>query len=47
LSRDKADVTDHRPALDVATVRKHSQMGGFPANKVSQVRQMIDPLSAE
>jgi hypothetical protein len=34
-------------APDEATVRKHAQMGGFPANKVSQVRQMIDPLSAE
>jgi hypothetical protein len=34
-------------APDEATVRKHAQMGGFPANKVSQVRAMIDPLSAE
>jgi hypothetical protein len=34
-------------APDEATVRKHAQMGGFPANKVTQVRQMIDPLSAE
>jgi hypothetical protein len=34
-------------APDEATVRKHAQMGGFPANKVAQVRQMIDPLSAE
>jgi hypothetical protein len=34
-------------APDEATVRKHAQMGGFPANKVTQVRGMIDPLSAE
>jgi hypothetical protein len=34
-------------APDEATVRKHAQMGGFPANKVTQVREMIDPLSAE
>jgi hypothetical protein len=34
-------------APDEATVRKHAQMGGFPANKVNQVRGMIDPLSAE
>ena len=34
-------------ALDEATVRKHAQMGGFPANKVTQVRGVIDPLSAE
>jgi hypothetical protein len=34
-------------APDEATVRKHAQMGGFPANKVTQVRGMIGPLSAE
>jgi len=34
-------------APDEATVRKHAQMGGFPANKVTQVRGVIDPLSAE
>ncbi len=28
-------------------VRKHAQMGGFPANKVSQVRSIIDPTSSE
>lgn len=32
---------------DEATVRKHAQMGGFPANKVTQVRGMIDPMTAE
>ncbi len=34
-------------APDEATVRKHAEMGGFPANKVSQVRSMIDPTSSE
>jgi len=34
-------------APDEATVRKHAQMGGFPANKVSQVRGMIDPTTSE
>jgi len=34
-------------APDEATVRKHAQMGGFPANKVSQVRGVIDPLTSE
>ena len=34
-------------APDAETVRKHAQMGGFPANSVSQVRTMIDPTSAE
>lgn len=28
-------------------VRKHAQMGGFPANSVSQVRAVIDPTTSE
>jgi hypothetical protein len=28
-------------------VRKHAQEGGFPANKISQVRSVIDPTTAE
>ena len=28
-------------------VEKHAQEGGFPANKISEVRRMIDPTSAE
>jgi hypothetical protein len=28
-------------------VRKHAQMGGFPANKVAQVRAVIDPTTSE
>ena len=28
-------------------VRKHAEQGGFPANKVSQVRTVIDPTTAE
>lgn len=34
-------------AHDEAMVREHAQRGGFPANKVSQVREMIDPTTAE
>lgn len=34
-------------APDEETVRKHAQMGGFPANRVSQVRSIIDPTTAE
>ena len=34
-------------APDEATVRKHAEQGGFPANRVSQVRTMIDPTTAE
>jgi cell division inhibitor SulA len=28
-------------------VREHAKLGGFPANKVSEVRQIIDPTTAE
>ena len=28
-------------------VRQHAEMGGFPANRISQVRTMIDPTTAE
>ena len=34
-------------APDEDTVRKHAQMGGFPANRVSQVRAVIDPTTSE
>ncbi len=34
-------------APDEATVRKHAQMGGFPANRVSEVRAIIDPTTSE
>ena len=34
-------------APDEATVRQHAQQGGFPANRVSQVRSKIDPTTAE
>lgn len=28
-------------------VREHASRGGFPANRVSEVRSMIDPTTAE
>jgi hypothetical protein len=28
-------------------VRKHAQQGGFPANRISQIRSVIDPTTAE
>jgi len=34
-------------APDEATVREHAQQGGFPANRVSEVRTIIDPTTAE
>ncbi len=30
-----------------AMVREHAKQGGFPANRVSEVKRMIDPTSAE
>jgi hypothetical protein len=34
-------------APDEATIREHAEQGGFPANRISQIRTMIDPTSAE
>ena len=34
-------------APDEASVRKHAELGGFPANSVAQVRNVIDPTTAE
>ena len=34
-------------APDEAAVREHAQKGGFPANRVSQVRSTIDPTTSE
>ena len=28
-------------------VREHAKQGGFPANRISEVRQVIDPTTAE
>jgi len=34
-------------APDEDTVREHARQGGFPANKISRVRAVIDPTTAE
>ena len=34
-------------APDEATVREHARQGGFPANRVSEIKRMIDPTTAE
>lgn len=34
-------------APDEAMVRKHAQDVGLPANRVSQIRRVIDPTTAE
>ena len=34
-------------APDEDTIRKHAQMGGFPANRVSRIQSIIDPTTSE
>jgi uncharacterized protein DUF4242 len=34
-------------APDEATVRRHAENGGFPANMVARVQLVIDPTTAE
>jgi hypothetical protein len=34
-------------AVDEAAVKKHAEETGFPANKISRVRAIIDPTTAE
>jgi hypothetical protein len=29
------------------TIREHAQQGGFPANRISEVKTIIDPTTAE
>jgi hypothetical protein len=34
-------------APDEEMIRRHAEQGGFPANRISEVRGMIDPTTAE
>lgn len=34
-------------APNKALIEEHARQGGFPANKISEVRAMIDPTTAE
>ena len=34
-------------AANEALVREHAKQGGFPANRVSEVKTIIDPTTAE
>ena len=34
-------------AADEALIREHAQRGGFPANRISRVASVIDPVTAE
>ncbi|MFY9558310.1 MAG: DUF4242 domain-containing protein [Blastocatellia bacterium] len=34
-------------APDGAMIREHAQQGGFPVNRISEVKSVIDPTTAE
>ena len=34
-------------APDEQAVKEHAQKGGFPANRISEIKTMIDPTTAE
>jgi hypothetical protein len=34
-------------APDTDIIREHARCGGFPANRISEVRTLIDPTTAE
>ncbi|HZF16149.1 MAG TPA: DUF4242 domain-containing protein [Steroidobacteraceae bacterium] len=34
-------------ANDESLVRRHAELGGFPANRISRVEAIIDPATAE
>ena len=34
-------------AADESLIRRHAELGGFPANKITAVTTMIDPATAE
>lgn len=34
-------------APDESLVRRHAELGGFPANRISRVTSVIDPATAE
>lgn len=33
-------------AADEAMIRKHSELSGFPANRITEIRRSIDPTTA-
>ena len=34
-------------ANDESIIRRHEQMSGFPATKITEIRKMIDPTTAQ
>ena len=45
VTDDKMYCVYRAPSEDL--IREHAKLGGFPADRISQVRSMIDPTTAE
>ena len=45
VSDDKIYCVYNAPNVEI--IKRHAECGGFPANKISQVRMVIDPTTAE
>ena len=45
VTPDKLYCVYNAPSEDA--VREHAKLGGFPANSIAQVSQVIDPTTAE
>ena len=45
VTADKVYCVYIAPSEDM--IRAHAQQGGFPANKISEIKTVIDPITAE
>lgn len=45
VTEDKIYCVYNAPDKDI--IRKHAEQGGFPANRIEEVKNMISPVSAE
>jgi len=45
VTGDKVYCIDLAPSEDM--IRAHAQQGGFPANRISEIKTIIDPTTAE
>ena len=45
VTEDKIYCVYNAPNKEI--LKKHAEMGGFPANRIEQIRDMINPVTAE
>jgi len=45
VTEDKIYCVYNAPNKEI--LKKHAEMGGFPANRIEQIRDMISPVTAE